>query len=335
MSFSLGTHIASPTDFIYRYVYNSLKETFVLRMTSVYHDAGCSLAANALWYVISHVHEAAKVDIVVLTPSGVIDLFILDSEDSSSSPNFIHRIADSSISNFSGPRKKYPEFFLEYGYSQSFESLKRAALDYLDGGCAQIRTVVAFDLDYPSLEGAAYISIWRLKTWEEADGEVHGGIDPETSVEHVVSKLSALLEIDVRLIITQAFRDANNQPIADPESFLKLTLEDFGYDKEVGEKKVTITNKALCDILDRAKELHERSQMPAGKALRTNHRESVNALNAKEGGGKGRVMKRKSASKDGGGEGRASKEKRASKQDKDDESKKGGKARYSLRSSSN
>jgi hypothetical protein len=70
----------------------------------------------------------------------------------------------------------WPGVVIEVSYSQKKKALPRLADNYILGSDGNIRVVVGLDLDYKKSKEAS-ISVWRLKSSTNRNGEVEGEVE--------------------------------------------------------------------------------------------------------------------------------------------------------------
>ncbi|KIW63743.1 hypothetical protein PV04_08722 [Phialophora macrospora] len=136
---------------------------------------------------------------------------------------------------FGHESRYHPSFVIEVANSQSTKSLERLAEQYLLETNADVRTVVGIDLDYND-KTRATVSVWRPR------------LDNGGSVVGVMCE-----SLDTRI--------SGGQTNVDPDSGLRLSLEDFAFARESGvfdnldEVHIFLSAQLLCNILEKAERL--------------------------------------------------------------------------------
>ncbi|KAF2444025.1 hypothetical protein P171DRAFT_413724 [Karstenula rhodostoma CBS 690.94] len=139
---------------------------------------------------------------------------------------------------------KYPGVILEVACLQKRKKLSRLAENYLLDSNASVRVVVGLDIEYgENISQKATVSVWRTHIVRTPNG----------------NELRVVQEVK-----DAAFRDDHGNP--SDHGGLRLRLQDFAYEelahRELGDedKEVSISTRQLCEYLDAAETMVERSE---------------------------------------------------------------------------
>ena len=193
-----------------RYDYNPIKAQFVIRMPTLTHN---TFALDLNIEILNRLHSLAdtKPDTrafieKIISVSGKLEIPILDKAqqpDIGHEPDIMFKQEDAI----------WPGVVIEVANSQKKKSLPDLADDYILGTYGSINVVVGLDLDYRKSKKAS-VSIWRLKSSINDDGEVEGEV-----VQVVDNQVSMKVSLSWGLTKKLSFSET---PTATPSSLPRL-----------------------------------------------------------------------------------------------------------------
>ncbi|KAH9205656.1 hypothetical protein DL95DRAFT_470381 [Leptodontidium sp. 2 PMI_412] len=150
--------------------------SFVIKMPGIIHEVVKDTVRDS----VDEQLKAAKCDIK--STGGASDLRFEGSSFANRQPDIGFRHQNPPHQNEMDPVERYPGLIIEVAHSQSSDSLRQVAYDYILGSKGDIKTVVGIDIGYTKPEDKdssklATMSIWKAKKRSGSDVDVQKVLD--------------------------------------------------------------------------------------------------------------------------------------------------------------